>query len=75
MGRLREGILIYDTSCKSYTIRFGLEEYYGRLHCGECFEVKVNGQWIPVRIESGYPDKWYLVGLPHVSLNGLQVRI
>lgn len=75
MGDAREGVLIYDTGIQRFDIRFGLEEYYGGLHCGECFEVKAKGKWIPVRIELSYPDKWYLVGLPHTDLNGLRVKI
>ena len=75
MRNREEGILIYDTANKGYDIRFSLEEYYGGLHCGECFEVKAKGRWIPVRIELNYPDKWYLVGLPHVALDGLPARI
>lgn len=47
----REGALWYDKESGRYDIRFGLEEYYGGLHCGECFDVKVEGKWIPVRIE------------------------
>lgn len=75
MRDTKEGILIYDSANKGFDIRFGLEEYYGRLHCGECFEVWAEGKWIPVRIELNYPDKWYLVGLPHIELNGLRIRI
>lgn len=75
MKNTREGILIYDTEEKIYDIRFGLEEYYGGIHCGTCFEVNVRGRWVPVRIETADPETWYLVGLPHTDLNGLQVRI
>ncbi|CUX25290.1 DUF5348 domain-containing protein [Clostridium sp. C105KSO13] len=75
MRETRNGILIFDTASKRYDIRFGLEEYYGGLCCGECFEVKVEEKWIPVRIELRYPKDWYLVGLSNVALSGLQVRI
>lgn len=47
--------------------------FYGGLHCGECFEVKINNTWVPVRIEMG--DDWYLVGLPIAKLSGLTVRM
>ena len=69
----REGALWYDKERGRYDIRFGLEEYYGGLHCGECFDVKVEGKWIPVRIEMD--EDWYLVGLPNVKLDGLIVQI
>ena len=69
----REGALWYDKESGRYDIRFGLEEYYGGLHCGECFDVKVEGKWIPVRIEM--EEDWYLVGLPNVKLDGLIVQI
>ena len=69
----REGALWYDKESGRYDIRFGLEEYYGGLHCGECFDVKVEGKWLPVRIEMD--EDWYLVGLPNVKLDGLIVQI
>lgn len=69
---MKEGILIYDDDAERYDIRFDLEDYYGGLHCGECFEVFVSGQWQPVRIEKY--DDWYLVGLK-TELQGLRVRI
>ena len=56
-----------------FDIRFGIESYYGGLHCGECFDVKVKDAWIPVRIEMD--EDWYLVGLPKTSLSGLTVRM
>lgn len=75
MSELRDGILIYDELIQRFDIRFGLEEYYGGLHCGECFEVKADQDWIPVRIEMNLERKWYIVGLPNVELPGLRVRI
>ena len=69
----REGALWYDKESGRYDIRFGLEEYYGGLHCGECFDVKVEGKWIPVRIEMD--EDWYREGLPNVKLDGLIVQI
>lgn len=56
-----------------YDIRFDLESFYGGLHCGECFDVKVKDVWVPVRIEMG--DDWYLVGLNVSRLDGLRVRM
>ncbi|MCI8339027.1 MAG: DUF5348 domain-containing protein [Lachnospiraceae bacterium] len=36
----RIGCLIYDEGSGRMDIRFGLEEYYGGLHCGEGMEPK-----------------------------------
>lgn len=71
----REGNLYYDKSSGRYDIRFDVESYYGGLHCGECFEVKVKDTRIPVRIEMDMSDQWYLVGFPRTKLDGLRVRI
>ena len=73
MSEKREGNLFYDTESGRYDIRFGMESYYGGLHCGECFEVKINDVWVPVRIEMD--EDWYLVGLPLKRLDGLTVRM
>ena len=73
MSEKREGNLFYDKESGRYDIRFGMESYYGGLHCGECFEVKINDVWVPVRIEMD--EDWYLVGLPLKRLDGLTVRI
>lgn len=53
MSEKRIGTLIYDPSMGRFDIRFGIESYYGGLHCGECFDVKVKDAWIPVRIGNG----------------------
>lgn len=73
MSQLREGNLFYDAESGRYDIRFGIESYYGGLHCGECFDVKVKDVWVPVRIEMD--EEWYLVGLPRTRLDGLTVRM
>ena len=73
MSEKREGNLFYDKESGRYDIRFGMESYYGGLHCGECFEVKINDVWVPVRIEMD--EDWYLVGLPLKRLYGLTVRM
>ena len=39
MSEKRIGTLIYDPSMGRFDIRFGIESYYGGLHCGECFDV------------------------------------
>lgn len=70
---MRKGTMIYDAESGRMDIRFGLDEYYGGLHCGECMDVRIGKQWIPTRIEMG--DDWYLVGIRTGRLEGLQVRI
>lgn len=47
---MRQGVLIYDQDTDRMDIRFGLEDYYGGLHCGETMEVFVKNKWIPTRI-------------------------
>ena len=73
MSEKREGNLFYDKESGRYDIRFGMESYYGGLHCGDCFEVTINDVWVPVRIEMD--EDWYLVGLPLKRLDGLTVRM
>lgn len=70
---MREGTLVYDEYSGRIDVRFGLEDYYGGLHCGDCMDVSLDNEWIPTRIEMG--DDWYLVGVKTESLLGLRVRI
>lgn len=71
---MKEGTLIYDFQQERMDIRFGLEEYYGGLNCGECFSVLIGEKWIPTRIEKG--GDWYLVGIDcNIGLMGLKVRM
>ena len=43
----KTGALIFDETADRYDIRFDLNDYYGGLHCGDCFEVFVRGKWNP----------------------------
>lgn len=70
---MRQGVLVPDSQSGRMDIRFGLEEYYGGLPCGECMEVLVDEKWLPTRIEMG--DGWYLTGIKTDNLEGLIVRI
>jgi hypothetical protein len=70
---MKQGALIFDERRDRYDIRFDLADYYGGLHCGQCFDVLVGGRWRPTRIE--YAADWYLVGIRADDLNGLRVRI
>ncbi len=72
---MRQGVLIYDSRTERMDIRFGIEEYYGGLHCGETMEVFVKNQWRPTRIEMSFEGDWYLVGVKTDSLVGLRVRV
>lgn len=46
------------------------------LHCGETFEVFINGEWVQDRIEMKFDKTWYLVEtkLQGDELEGLKVR-
>ena len=70
---MKQGALIFDEQTDRYDIRFDLADYYGGLHCGECFDVLTGGRWKPTRIEIA--DDWYLVGIRADNLSGLRVRI
>lgn len=70
---MKQGALIFNEQTDRYDIRFDLADYYGGLHCGECFDVMIGGKWKPTRIEMG--DNWYLVGVRTADLAGLRVRI
>jgi hypothetical protein len=70
---MKTGALIYDEQKCRLDIRFGSADYYGGLHCGETFEVMIDGEWIPTRIEK--TRDWFLVGINVKVLPGLRVRI
>ena len=70
---MKTGVLVKQQGTDRMDIRFSLNRYYGGLHCGETFEVKINGKWVPTRIEMG--RSWYLVGIKTDDLVGLIVRI
>ena len=46
----KTGALIFDETADRYDIRFDVNDYYGGLHCGDCFEVFVRGKWKPTRM-------------------------
>ena len=71
----RTGALIFDERTDRYDIRFDVSEYYGGVHCGDCFDVSVRGKWKPTRMEMNDTQEWYLVGVRANDLNGLRVRI
>lgn len=36
---------------------------YGGLHCGDCFSCRIDGQWVPVRLERA--EEWVLIHNGH----------
>ena len=70
---MKTGTLIPQRGTDRMDIRFDLSDYHGGLHCGETFDVKISGRWVPTRIEKG--KDWYLVGVDVDDLVGLIVRI
>lgn len=70
---MKQGALVYDERAGRYDVRFGLEEYYGGLRCGQYLEVWVKGRWAPTRMEMG--EDWLLVGVCDGDLAGLRMRI
>ena len=72
---MKQGALIFDETADRYDIRFDLADYYGGLHCGDCFDVMIGGKWKPTRIEMNMEQEWYLVGVRAGDLNGLRVRL
>jgi len=70
----RYGVLSYDYSQGRYDIRYDDGSFYGGLHCGSCFDIQINGEWKPTRIESN-ADGYYLIDVPHDALQrGTKVR-
>lgn len=70
---MKQGTLVYDEKSDRMDIRFGLEEYYGGLHCGTTMDVFIKNRWVPTRIEMA--ADWYLVGIKTDTLTCLRVRI
>ena len=60
---IRPGALVYDKASGRYDIRFGLDEYYGGLHCGQCFEVFDGEQWRGGRPVMNLSSKWCFGGI------------
>ena len=70
---MKTGALVLQESTGRIDIRFSPTDYYGGLHCGQTLDVKINGKWVPTRIEMA--NHWFLVGVPSSNLIGLIVRI
>ena len=76
---MKQGTLFYDKGSRRYNFHYidedGDKRDYGGIHCGEVFEFRLNEVWIPARVEMGMDREWYLVGLPGLKLDGLEVRV
>lgn len=70
---MKNGVLFFNQETRRYDIRFDFDDCYGGLHCGDCLEVLINGEWKFTRIEMN--EKWYLVGIKMDNLNGIHARI
>ena len=70
---MKEGILYFDRASGRYDVLFADGGYYGGLHCGNTFDILVDGEWQTTRIEHG--SGWYLVGFNGIWLDGLKVRM
>lgn len=70
---MRQGVIVQELDGDHLDIRLDLDENYGGLHCGQCFDVLIHGRWIPTRLEK--QEDWYLIGIPTQDLIGLRVRI
>lgn len=73
---MKQGKLYYNNDTKRYSFYYideGLKRDYNGIHCGECLEVKSNNTWVQTRMEKS--NKWYLVGVPGLELEGVEVRI
>jgi len=75
---MEDGLLGYNSSNNRYGIlnRMDLWEVEG-LHCGDCLEVLIDGEWIVDRIEMSSQNGWYLVKgkLTCDELEGIKVRV
>lgn len=70
---MEKGVLFYDHEADRMDVRFGLDDYYGGLHCGTTMDVLIERRWVPTRIELG--ENWYLVGIKTSNIEGLIVRL
>ena len=74
---MKQGRLYLDETSGRYNFQYCDEDgdirNYGGIHCGEVFEFCLNGIWVPARVEMA--DGWYLVGLPGLQMDGLEVRV
>lgn len=51
-------ILAYEADTDRWHVYCG-NEYFCSIHCGDCFKLRVEDHYLPVRIEMDY--EWYVV--------------
>lgn len=62
---MKRGKFMFNKETQRYDICFGTGDYYGGLHCGDCFEIFLDGKWVKTRLEMNVMNnEWYLVGIP-----------
>lgn len=67
-----EGRLSYNGISDRYSIMVTTKER--DLHCGDCFEAYVTGEWVPTSIEYN-GDEWYLTDTSYRGdLSNIPVR-
>ena len=73
---MTEGRLSYNQDEDRYGLLVGDLWYHPGLHCGECLEVMLHGEWTPTRMEMD-SGLWYLVGTSLISeyLEGVRARL
>ena len=54
---MRQGVLVHDPKQDRMDVRFGLDEFYGGLHCGQPLDIWLKSRWYPTRIEKS--TNWY----------------
>jgi hypothetical protein len=78
-----EDLLQGRPTCPTFYLWFDRDEgrftLNGRhLHCGDCFDAWVRGEWVQTRIEhsgsSEHSHGWYLITHPNTPLQDLLVR-
>lgn len=74
---MTEGRLGYNQEQDRYGLLVMDEWHHPGLHCGECLEVMLHGEWVPARMEMDSSGLWYLVGTPLVSedIEGVRARM
>lgn len=72
-----DGKLGYNEENQRYALLKGDLFVNDGFHCGDCFNVKIKGEWIPTRIEMNGQQEWYLVGtnLKGRRLENLQIKL
>ena len=56
----KKGVLCYDRESGRYDIYFGNGSYYGGLHCGDCFDVEMDGDLSLIHISVVLLQFWEL---------------